>query len=125
MPRKASKLERVPLYPFLFALYPILALLGANVSEVEVSSSVRPFLFSILLAGILILVFYWIFHNWERAALLTTTILILFYSYGHVYLALKAVNINEVLFISAPYFSSDMAWFGCFPWLVDFPQIDH
>jgi hypothetical protein len=93
-PRKTPWFQHAPLHPFLFALYPILALLAFNVSEVEVSSSIRPLLFSILLAGLLILIFYRIFHNWERAALLATIILILFYAYGHVYLALKAVNIS-------------------------------
>ena len=40
------------------------------------------------------LAFYTIFRDWKRAALLSTIILILFYSYGHVYILLKGVNIN-------------------------------
>jgi hypothetical protein len=56
MPRKASWLQSVPLHPFLFALYPILALLTFNISEVELSSSIRPLLFSIVLAGLFILI---------------------------------------------------------------------
>jgi hypothetical protein len=94
MSRNASWLQSVPLHPILFGLYPILALLAFNVSEVEFSSSFRPLIFSILLAGLLTLIFYWFFRDWKRAALLTTILLILFYSYGHVYIALKGVNIG-------------------------------
>jgi hypothetical protein len=35
-------LQRFPLHPFLFAVYPILALLAFNIAEVEFSSGWRP-----------------------------------------------------------------------------------
>ena len=94
MSKKASWLQSVSLHPFLFALYPILVLLAFNISEVDASASLRPMLFSLLLAALLMFSFYGLFRDWKRAALLTTFFLILFYSYGHVYLALKAVQIN-------------------------------
>ncbi len=94
MPRTASRLQRFPLHPFLLAIYPILALLAANRSEVAFSSSIRPLLFSFLAAGMLLVIFYGIFRDWKRAALLAAILLILFYSYGHIYIALKAVNLN-------------------------------
>ena len=94
MPRKASWLQRVPLHPFLFAIYPILALLAINISEVAFSSGIRPLFFSVLLAGLLLVIFYGLFRDWKQAALLTTVLLILFYSYGHIYIALKGINLN-------------------------------
>jgi hypothetical protein len=90
--RKRSWLRAFPLHPFLFAIYPILALLALNISEVGASSGWRPLLFSLVAAGLLNLAFYAIFRNWKRAALLSTLVLILFYSYGHVYILLKGVN---------------------------------
>ena len=92
--KKASWLQRFPLHPFLLAVYPILVLLAVNVSEVGFSSGARPILFSVLLAGVSLALFYGILHDWNRAALLTTILLILFYSYGHVYIALKSVNVG-------------------------------
>jgi len=35
-----------------------------------------------------------VYRDWRRAALLSTILLILFFSYGHVYILLKSVNIN-------------------------------
>jgi len=90
-----SRLQVLPLHPFLFAVYPILALLAVNISEVEASSGWRPLLLSVLAAGLITLAFYAIFHDWKRAALLSTIVLILFYSYGHAYILLKGINIGE------------------------------
>jgi hypothetical protein len=91
---KPSWLRRYPLHPFLFAVYPILALLAINISEVQPSSGLRALLLSVVTAGLLTLAFFGIFRNWKRAALLTTVVLILFYSYGHIYILLKSVEIN-------------------------------
>ena len=84
----------MPLHPFLFAAYPILALLVINISEVDATSGWRPLLLSVLAAGLLTLISYAIFRDWSRASLLATIILILFYSYGHVYILLKSVEFN-------------------------------
>src|SRR5215211_3353448 len=92
--KKQSWLQIFPLHPFVFAVYPILALLAFNISEVDFSSGIRPLLSSIFVAGLLILIFYAIVHDWKRAALLSSILLILFYSYGHIYVLLKAVNVS-------------------------------
>src|ERR671922_273663 len=92
--KKPAWLQVFPFHPFLFAIYPILALLAFNISEVNISSGWRPLWFSVIAMGLLVLAFYAIFRDWKRAALLSTIILILFYSYGHVYILLKGVNIG-------------------------------
>ena len=92
--KKQSGLQVVPIHPFAFAIYPILVLLALNISEVDSVSGGRPLLVSVLVAGLLTLAFYAVFRDWNRAALLCTILLILFYSYGHVYILLKGVNIS-------------------------------
>ena len=94
MAKKQTRLQSLPFHPFLFAIYPILALLAINIYEVNPSSGWRPLLLSVLFAVLLLLVFYLIFRDWKRAALFATVILILFYSYGHVYILLKGVNLG-------------------------------
>lgn len=86
-----SWISRCPLHPVLFALYPILALLSFNISEVAVYSGYRSMLVSLGFSSILLIVFRFVFRDWRRAALASTIILILFYSYGHLYIALKGI----------------------------------
>jgi hypothetical protein len=95
MKKTQDWLQHFLLHPFLFAVYPILALLAVNISEVDASSGWRPLLFSVLAAGLLTIIFYAIFRDWKRAALVSTILLILFYAYGHVYILLKGVNLGE------------------------------
>ena len=92
------QLQVLPFHPFLFAIYPILALLAVNISEVDLSSAWRSVWLSIVVAGFLTLAFYVIFRDGKRAALLSTVVLILFYSYGHVYILLKGVNVSGFYF---------------------------
>lgn len=94
MSKKLSWMERFPLHPFLFAIYPILALLAFNISEVDFSSGLRPMVLSILVAGLLLLILYLIYRDWRRTGLVSTIILILFFSYGHAYLLLKGVEVG-------------------------------
>jgi hypothetical protein len=95
-PKKTSWLQNIPLHSFLFALYPILVLLALNISEVGFSSGLRPLLLSIFMTGLLMLVSYWMTRDWKRTGLISTILLILFYSYGHAYILLKGVNVNEL-----------------------------
>jgi hypothetical protein len=92
--RKPGWLDAFPLHPLCFAVYPVLALLAFNRAEVDISSGLRPLLLSLLLAGLLLLISHGILHDWRRAALVATILLILFFSYGHAYIALKGINIE-------------------------------
>jgi len=91
---RLSWIQRYPLHPFIFAVYPILALLVFNLSEVSFSAGYRSLFVSLIAAAFLVLIFRLILHDWRRAALISTLILILFYSYGHVYILLKGINVN-------------------------------
>ena len=91
---RASWIRSYPLHLFIFASYPILTLLVSNISEVGPSAAARSLAVSLIAAMILVLIFQLILHDWKRAALISTIILIQFYSYGHVYILLKGININ-------------------------------
>jgi hypothetical protein len=72
-------------HPILFGIYPIIALLAANISQIRPEASVRPFLISLVFTFI----FYGLvivgFQNKSVAAVLSSFFFILFYSYGHIY----------------------------------------
>jgi hypothetical protein len=87
-----SYFKRAVLHPFLIAGYPVLALLVVNIKEIEPGVALRPFILALLLAGILLLLTRLAVKDIHRAALITTFLLILFFSYGHVYDAIKGTN---------------------------------
>ena len=72
-------------HPILFGIYPIIALLAANISQMRPEAAIRSFLISLALA----VVVYWlailVFRNKTTAAVFSTFIFLLFYSYGHIY----------------------------------------
>jgi hypothetical protein len=85
--RKA--LNGIPVYPFLVAVYPVLALLGHNISEVRPGGALRSVVFSLLLSGGLLLLFRLTMKRLGRAVMAAAACLIVFYSYGHVYASLR------------------------------------
>ena len=91
---KPAWLQHFPLHPFLFAVYPVLALLAFNISEVDLSSGLRPVTVALVVVGFLAFILRLVHRDWRRAALSLTIILILFYSYGHIYILLKGVNVD-------------------------------
>lgn len=85
---KVRKLFSVPWYPIALSIYPVLALLAANVGEVKPEAGWRPILVCVTVTAILFAILRLIFRDWNRAAFLTALLLVLFFSYGHIYLQL-------------------------------------
>ena len=88
-------LERVPIYVLWLALLPAVTLLASNLGQVRPTIGYRALALSVLLALILLVVFRLILGDWSRAGLLTSLGLLLFFSYGHVYNALRSVELGE------------------------------
>lgn len=91
----AAKLTRTPpiLHPLLFALYPILALLALNIEETHLTTGVRPIGISIFGCILSLLLFRMITKNWFRAGIITSLLLIWFYSYGHIYNYIEGISL--------------------------------
>ncbi len=87
---KPGALRRIPLHPFLAAVYPVLALLALNAPEIRPADSLRALTLSLLLAAALLLLLRLRLRTWTRAAILTTLALLVFFSYGHLYVLLRA-----------------------------------
>ena len=86
--------ERVPIYVLWLALLPTVALLASNLGQVRPTIGYRALALSALLALILLVLFRLILGDWSRAGLLTSLGLLLFFSYGHVYNALRSVELG-------------------------------
>jgi len=79
-------------YVFLFSIYPALALLATNIAEVAIRVVFRPLFLSLILASLLFVIMRLILKNWQQGALITTEILVFFFSYGHVYNFVRQIS---------------------------------
>src|SRR5690349_2515456 len=89
-----QKIRLIPLYPFFFIAYPVVALLGFNINEVEPSVLWRPLIVRLFSAIVLLVVLWLLVRDWDRAAVLLFMLILLFFTYGHIYLYLKRIDID-------------------------------
>ncbi len=84
-------MKKIPFYPLLIALFPVLALYSANMDDVRISYLFRPLIFSLTVGVVVFGILMAIFRKWHRAALVSILVLLLFFTYGHVYYALRTI----------------------------------
>jgi len=78
-------LKSAILSSFLFALYPILSLWAYNFEVMQPVEVVRPIFISVLGTLLLLLIIRLLSKSWLLAGLLTTLVVLLFFTYGHVF----------------------------------------
>jgi hypothetical protein len=86
-------LRRFPLHPLLFSAYPVMALLAWNIGQISAAAAFRVLPVSIAFAVVLLLILRGLLRDWQRSALGSTLVILLFFSYGHVYGFLEEVRI--------------------------------
>ncbi len=96
--RKENRLRKFSLlHPVFFACFPVLAFLSENIREIPFYQAYRSLGLAFLSAVLLLFVFRIVIRDWHKAAALASFLLILFFSYGHVYMILKEARIAGVL----------------------------
>ncbi|MBL8101848.1 MAG: hypothetical protein JNM02_04910 [Anaerolineales bacterium] len=79
-----------PWYPLAVSAYPVVALLSANVGQIQNSAGMRSLLVSILFGGVLYFLVWVFLRQVYKAAFLSAVWLALFFSFGHIYISLDA-----------------------------------
>ena len=87
----------LPFHPFLFAAYAVLALLAANVQNVPLGDSERSFIFALALAGLALAVAWLVTRDTVKAGLIASLLIVVFFSYGHLYDVLRGATVGGVL----------------------------
>lgn len=106
------------LQPLAFSVLPTLVLYANNSTQAWPSLMIRPLFYSILFAAISWLLFFVVYKKRSTASIMTSFWLILFFTYGHVYLFLansglfNIVPIGPHLFLLTLYFST-LAFISC------------
>jgi hypothetical protein len=91
-------LEQNVYHPFIFAVVPIISLYVANIDEVDLSSIIRSLLLSILISALLFVITSVVLKDIHRAGLITSLVLLLFFSYGHLAAFIPHLDVNFPLF---------------------------
>lgn len=81
------------LHPFLFSILPVVSLINTNIQMITVGYAVRPALIILMLALFLLFALWFVLKNWYLAGLIESILVILFFSYGHIY---QTLNLNEI-----------------------------
>ena len=87
-------LKRIPVYPILISVFPVLSLASYNIQEIFVSAMFRPLVASLLIGAITYGLAYLLTKDIHRAALMSSFVLLLFFAYGHIYDALEDLTIS-------------------------------
>jgi hypothetical protein len=88
-----KKIQYFPLHPLLWALFPPMALLGNNISQVPPGDAVRTLMASLLLSLLLWVILRLVMGGWRKSAIVVSGFLVLFFSYGHVYQLIEDITI--------------------------------
>lgn len=83
--KKFASWITVPWHPVLLTVYPILALLGHNIGEVEIDAAYRSLIVGIILTILVLVLLSLLLHNWRKAAVVLAMMVVLFFFYGHLY----------------------------------------
>ena len=78
------------LHPFLFALYPIFELRNFNITYVDSAALVRPILASLAVTAGIWGILRLFTREWQKSGIVTTMIVIIFFSYGHIFLQIES-----------------------------------
>ena len=86
-----------PFHPLLLGIYPVIALYAWNQGETGFDAAVRLVLVCLVIAVVLFALLRLVTRDWLKAALLTSLILVLFYSYGQVYAEIKSAVVLGII----------------------------
>jgi len=76
-------------YPYAIATYPIISLLGTNIGQISGYDSIRSLVIVMLAVILLNYILRRLYKDNNKAALTTSIVTILFFTYGHVFLFLR------------------------------------
>lgn len=77
------------LYPFLIAMYPVLALKNFNNAYVDLASILRSLIIVTLITALIWLITYGVFRERQLSGIITSLALIIILAYGHVYIQIE------------------------------------
>lgn len=97
MRRAISRILLFPWYAPALGVYTVLELFAQNVNQVDAGAIVRPLAITIFLSCALLLLFRLVLSDWHRSSFLVAVLVLLFFSYGHLYDYVKNADLFGIL----------------------------
>lgn len=85
------------IHPFLLSLYPLVALIAVNIDQIQMAELWRSFVLVLAAAAILCLIVFLPTRNWGKSGLVCTLMLVLFFSWGHIFRLIEAKRVGDIL----------------------------
>ncbi len=93
---KTSRQNLFAWHPLILAIFPIVALLANNITEIKPSDALRSLSISLFVAMTLLFGLKLIVKDWFTSAFIVSLGIILFFSYGHVYNYLEPIRFINI-----------------------------
>ena len=77
------------IYPFLIAIYPVLALKNFNIAYVDLASILRSLIIVVMVTALAWLLTYGIIRERQLSGVITSLVMIIILAYGHVYIQIE------------------------------------
>jgi len=84
------------LHSYLIPVYAVLGLYSGNISEISVNAIWRLLVALTLCTSFLLILFRGLTKNWQKSGLVVSCLLLLFFTYGHMYNVLKDVHVGDL-----------------------------
>jgi len=93
-------MKKIPVvHPFLFAIYPVLFLFSQNIAQVFFSETWVPIAIALGFTLIMLLLMVLIFMDIEKAGIITSVFLVLFFSFGHLFKVINQWGIGNPVYL--------------------------
>ena len=93
MQKKYKKFNII--HPFLFSLFPVLFIYSQNIREISVQEIILPVVLILFAAVLLWLLARFIIKNTEKSGFIISLLLVLSFSYGHIYLLIDNFTLGN------------------------------
>jgi hypothetical protein len=96
-------MDRKPIviHPMLFSIYAIVFLFAQNVEAVRVVSTLRPLALTVLSGLTLLFIFRVVLRDKQKAGIICSSIVLLFFSYKHIYVLLQVIGARHRFLLPA------------------------
>jgi hypothetical protein len=95
--------NKLIIFPFLFAIFPIILLYSDNISEIPIDELTIPIFLAISIIFLSFLFLNYILKSGIKAGIILTFLVAIFFSYGHIFNFLQEINTSNIDFVHQRY----------------------